>query len=115
MRPALVVAAVGEATTGLALLIAPTLMGRLLLGADPSGVGTSVAQVAGIALIGLGIACWPGPPICGMLVYSTGVMLLLGWFGLTATTAGILLWPAVILHAALSVALALAWRPKPGH
>jgi hypothetical protein len=62
MKGVLVFAAVSEAATGLALLIVPSLFGRLLLGEELTGIAISVARVAGIALIALGIACWPGPP-----------------------------------------------------
>ena len=62
----IVLAAVGEAVTGLALLIVPSLVGQLLFGAELNGVALAVARVAGIALIALGIACWPGPPLVGL-------------------------------------------------
>ena len=65
MRNALIFAAVGEGATGLALLIVPSLVGQLLLGEHLAGVAIPVARVAGIALIALGIACWPGPPLVG--------------------------------------------------
>ena len=48
---------------------ASSLVGQLLLGTEFSGVVVPVARVAAIALIGLGIACWPGPPLVGMLAY----------------------------------------------
>ena len=67
MKNALTFAAVAEAATGLALLIAPSLVVQLLLGEQLTGVAIPVARVAGIALIGLAIACWPGPPLVGML------------------------------------------------
>ena len=63
MKTAILLAAVGEATTGLALLIAPSPVGWLLLGEPLAGVAVPVALVAGIALIGLAIACWPGPAL----------------------------------------------------
>jgi len=63
MKKALVFAAVAEILTGLALAVTPSLVGWLLLGQELAGVATAVARVAGIALIGLGVACWPGPPI----------------------------------------------------
>jgi hypothetical protein len=78
MKNALTFAAVAEAATGLALLIAPSLVVQLLLGEQLTGVAIPVARVAGIALIGLGIACWPGPPLVGMLTYSALVTLYLG-------------------------------------
>ena len=70
MKKVLIFAAVAEAATGLALLIVPSLVGQLLLGEELNGVAIPVARVAGIALVALGIACWPGPPLVGMLTYS---------------------------------------------
>jgi hypothetical protein len=75
MKNALTFAAVAEAATGLALLIAPSLVVQLLLGEQLAGVAIPIARVAGMALIGLGIACWPGPPLVGMLTYSALVTL----------------------------------------
>ena len=104
MKWVLVLAAVGEAVTGAALLIVPSLVGRLLLGAELSGVALPVARVAGIALIGLAVACWPGPPRVGMLIYSGAVAVFLAYVGF-AGGGGVLLWPAVVLHAILTVLL----------
>lgn len=70
MKKVLVLAAIGEAATGLALLILPSLVVRLLFGAELTGVSIPVARVLGIALIGLGAACWPGPALLGMLTYG---------------------------------------------
>ena len=63
------------------MLIAPSLVGQLLLGEQLAGVAIPVARVAGIALIALGIACWPGPPLVGMLIYSAVVTLYLAYLG----------------------------------
>ncbi len=109
MKHVLIFAAIGEAIAGLALLAAPSLVGQLLLGVEPSGVAIPLARVAGIALAALAIACWPGPPIAGMLTYNAAVTLYLGYVGLGGDFAGILLWPAVALHAVLSVLLGRAW------
>jgi hypothetical protein len=106
MKHALVLVALAEAATGIALLLAPSLVGRLLLGEEVAGVANPVARVAGIALFGLGVACWPGPPQAGMLVYSTGVALYLAFLGVAGSFVGILLWPAVALHMLLSVLIA---------
>src|SRR5512137_1014142 len=105
MRKVLVLAAVAEAATGLALLIVPSLVGQLLLGEQLTGVAIPVARVAGIALIALGIACWPGPPLTGMLIYSAAVTLYLAYLGFAVAFSGVLLWPAVTLHAVLSILL----------
>ena len=109
MKKALIFAAVAETATGLALLIVPSLVGQLLLGTEFSGVAVPVARVAAIALIGLGIACWPGPPLVGMLAYSALVTLYLAYLGFADGLAGVFLWPAVALHAFLSILLGRAW------
>ena len=109
MKTALIFAAVGEAATGLALLIVPSLVGQLLLGEQLTGVAIPVARVAGIALIALGIACWPGPPLVGMLTYSTVVTLYLAYLGFAGGLTGVLLWPAVALHVVLTILLGRAW------
>ena len=105
MNKVLIFAAVGEAATGLALLIVPSLVGQLLLGAELTGIAVPVARVAGIALIALGVACWPGPPRVGMLIYSAAVTLYLTYVGLSDGLTGILLWPAVVLHMILTALL----------
>ncbi len=108
MRKALIFAAVAEAATGLALLIVPSLVGQLLLGEELTGIAVPIARVAGIALIGLGVACWPGPPLLGMLIYSAVVALYLAYLGFTGSFTGRLLWPAVVVHVILSVLLSRA-------
>ena len=105
MRRVLALAAVGEIATGLALLLVPSLVGQLLLGEQMTGVAIPVARVAGIALIGLGIACWPGTPLMGMLIYSAAVALYLAFVGFAGGAGGLLLWPAVVLHLVLAAFL----------
>ena len=93
----------------MALLILPSLVGRLLLGAELTGVAIPVARVLGIALIALGVACWPGPALLGMLTYGALVTLYLLYLGIRGEWVGPLLWPAVVLHAVLTLLLARAW------
>ena len=110
MKKVLGLAAVGEVATGLALLIIPSLVSRLLLGTELTGISIPVARVAGIALISLGIACGPGStPLLGMLTYSGLVTLYLAYVGIRSEWVGLLLWPAVLLHAVLTLLLARAW------
>ena len=106
MKNVLIFAAICEAATGLALLVVPSLVGQVLLGEQFTGVAAPVARVAGIALIGLAIACWPGPPPAGMLAYSALVALYLAYLGFAGEASGILLWPAVVLHLILTALLA---------
>ena len=105
MKNALTFAAIAEAATGLALLIVPSLVVQLLLREQLTGVAIPVARVAGIALVGLGIACWPGPPLVGMLTYSALVTLFLAYLGFAGGLTGVLLWPVVVLHFILTVLL----------
>jgi hypothetical protein len=106
----LALTAVLELATGLALLIVPSLVSWLLLGMELTGVSIPIARVTGIALFGLGVACWPNwRALCGMLTYSALVTLYLTYVGIRGEWVGILLWPAVVLHAVLTVLLAGLW------
>lgn len=78
---------------------------RLLLGEEMTGIAIPVARVAGIALIALGIACWPGPPIVGLLAYIGTATLYLAYLSIAGGSADIPLWPAVGLHAILTALL----------
>ena len=108
MKRVLIFAAVGEAATGVALLVIPSLVGQLLFGAALTGIAIPVARVAGIALIALGVACWPSTPLAGMLTYSAAVTLYLAYVGFAGGLTGVLLWPAVGVHVIVTVLLTRA-------
>jgi hypothetical protein len=108
MKKAMILSAVCEAATGMALLVVPSLVGRLLLGEELTGVAIPVARVLGFALIALGVAFWPGSPLIGMLTYSAAVTLYLAYLGFAGGFSGILLWPAVVFHAILTALLTWA-------
>ena len=110
MKNVLKFAAIGEAITGLALLIIPSLVSWLLLGTELTGISIPIARVTGIALLGLGIACWPNwTALCGMLTYGTLVTVYLTYLGIRGERVGPLLWPAVALHAVLTLLLGRVW------
>jgi hypothetical protein len=115
MKKVLILAAVVEVATGLALLVVPSFVSRLLLAEELSGVAIPIARVTGIALIGLGLSCWPGPPLIGMVTYSAAVALYLAYVGVVGGFTGIFLWPAVVLHAVLSVLLGSVWLTTEPH
>jgi hypothetical protein len=103
----LAIAAIAEAATGLALLVVPSLVGRLLLGAELTGVAIPVARVTGIALTALGVACWPGcTALCGMLTYNILATAFFACLGIRGHWVGLLLWPAAGLHGVIAVFLA---------
>jgi hypothetical protein len=92
------------------LLVVPSLVGKLLLGVEPTNVALPLARVLGIALIPLGIACWPGwAAACGMFTYSSLATAFLAYIGIRGVWVGPLLWPAFVLHAILTALLARAW------
>ena len=110
MKKVLTVAAVVEVATGMALLIVPSLVGRLLFGAEFTGVANPAARVTGIALLALGVGCWPGSTaLCGMLTYGALATLYLAYLGVIGEWVGPLLWPAVVLHGILTLLLARAY------
>jgi hypothetical protein len=56
MKTVLLLAALAEGATGAALLAVPSTVRRLLFGAEVAGAGEVTGRIAGIALIGLGVA-----------------------------------------------------------
>ena len=115
MKKLLILAAVSEGVTGLILFVYPTIVVSLLFGAEIKDSGVVMSRIAGISLVALGIACSPGilahRALYGMLAYSTFAMLYLAYIGVISTV-GILLWPAVAVHAGLSVLLVRTWRKE---
>jgi hypothetical protein len=93
------------------LIFVPTVVVRLLLGGEISGPGIPLGRVAGFALLSLAMACLPARDSAGnapyalraMLTYNLLVTLYLLCLGIRGDWVGPLLWPAVILHAALTL------------
>jgi Ca2+/Na+ antiporter len=117
-RKILAFAAVVEAGTGLVLMIDPAIVVALLLNEEASGVGIVLGRCFGIALLALGVACWPGrqriesslPALRAMLIYNVLIALFLAYLGTAGHLAGLLLWPGVALHAVVALLLVRAWR-----
>jgi hypothetical protein len=97
-----------EAGAGLGLLALPDVVVKLLLGADISGASVPLGRVAGVALLALGVASWlargqvASALTSAMLLYNCGVAAVLAMAGVSGMT-GVLLWPAVALHAVMAV------------
>jgi len=108
----LALAAAAEAGTGLLLLVSPSLVVSLLFGVEVGGIATVMSRLAGIALIGLGVACWPGnsavQQLYGMLTYGTLAMLYLICLGIRGAPIGLLLCPGVAAHVILVALLVVA-------
>ena len=120
LRKILAFAAVVEVGIGLVLLIDPAIVVTLLLGAEVSGVGTPLGRCFGIALLALGLACWPSrqraesssPALRAMLAYNLLIALYLAYLGTAGHLGGVLLWPGVVLHAVVALLLAWTWRAR---
>jgi hypothetical protein len=106
------VSAAIESATGVALILIPDVVARVLLGNELSGSGIAVARVAGFGLLALGLACWPGgndataQATRALFVYNLLAGVYLGYLRVAAGFAGFLLWPACILHVLLAFLLA---------
>src|SRR5450432_1034688 len=109
-----------EIATGLALMIRPALVVRLLAGNMETVEEMSLARFPGIALFALGIACWPNEQrsksgtaaFRGMLTYNLAVAVFLAYLFIVDRIGGVLLWPGVVLHAIVAFLLLWAWREE---
>jgi len=115
LRKILVFAAIVEIGTGLVLMADPVFVVAWLIGMPLTGAGVAAGRCFGIALLALGLACLPSRrqedarsrAVKAMSAYNALVALYLGYLGVVGHASGVLLWPAVVLHA--SVAMALVW------
>jgi hypothetical protein len=118
LRKVLGFAAIVEVTTGLLLILDPALVVALLLGVNAASLDVLLGRFLGIALLALGVAYLPvgrragygAWAIQGMLTYNVLVALFLAYVGIGGHFGGPLLWPAVVLHAAVTLILVWAWR-----
>jgi hypothetical protein len=119
----LIVTAASEAGTGLLLLVWPPVLLALLLGVDQASPETTCcARIAGAALLAIGVACWIGRSdtnssaqlglLIGVLIYDVSAAVILAYAGLFVNLAGMALWPAVVLHAALAGWCVLTSLPR---
>ena len=102
-----------EGATGVALLVVPSFVVKLLLGSPlDSAPAVVLGRVAGAALLALGIACWlaridiQSRAVRGlgaaMLFYNLAAVVLFIYAACYLKLQGVALWPAVILHAAMA-------------
>lgn len=107
-----------ETATGLVLMAIPAVVVRLLLGMEISGASNPLSRLAGLALLSLGVACWPQreptgntvPALRAMLIYNVLIALYLAYLGRVEHLGGVLLWSGVALHTLLALLLIWTWR-----
>jgi len=109
--PFFVATAVMEASAGLALLLAPTLVITLLLASPITAAAVAIGRWAGAALLSLGAACWWARAeadsaasralVVGMCVYNVAViaLVLAGSFGSPARPLLVVL---TLVHGAMA-------------
>ena len=113
VTPLMIVTALVETGTGLLLLVWPALVFVLLLGWRQAAPETLlIGRVGGAGVISIGVTSWlarhdtHAPAqlgvLAGLLTYNVLATLLLAFAGAGLKMAGVLLWPAVVYHAALS-------------
>lgn len=113
MKNLLTVSAVIECAAGAGALVLPSFAVEILLGTPlDAPVARLIARVAGAALIALGLMCWGARSEAGgrtargvalaMTFYNISVTGLLVYAGLGAVLSGLGLWPAVIIHVAMT-------------
>ena len=103
------VSAAVEAIAGIVLAVSPAFFVWLIFGASLPPIGQDIGRLAGFALIALAAACWPAAngaaAARGLLVYNVLATLLFLEIGVAREFVGVLLWPAVALHAVFSLLL----------
>jgi hypothetical protein len=110
-RTAMKLSAAMQATTGLSLMVFPGVGGRLLLGPGFADSAMAVARLTGIALLCLGLACWPSgdnasqPTVRALFSYNLLAALYLGYLRISEGFVGRLLLPAIAVHALLAFLL----------
>lgn len=100
-----------ELVAGVALIAVPVVAGRLLLGANLGSSGIALGRFAGVALLTIGLACWPqsdgatAQMTWSLFTYNLLVALYLSYLRFGAGFDGDLLLPAAALHGVLAVLL----------
>jgi len=124
MKLLLIITAVFEGTTGLALLVAPTIAVSILLGAElDSPTGLVVARIAGAALFALAIACWharngerygiAAGVVTAMLIYNVFAAMIVTYAGVGLGLQSPLIWPVVVVHYVLAASCgAVLWLQR---
>src|SRR3954452_20290105 len=102
-----------ELATGVALIVAPSIVVYLLLNAGLVGGGVALGRICGIGLFSLAIACRPlnqgnnTQAVRALFLYNLLAAFFLGYLRVEKELVGFLLLPAGLLHALM--ALLFAW------
>lgn len=105
-----------ELITGITLLLLPSVVVPLLFNAASSAAAEALMQLYGLALIGLGVACWQSPCALpakrGLLVYNSSAAVFLIILGSQELSGGAAVWAGALIHLVLG---ALIIRDQTSH
>jgi hypothetical protein len=111
-----------EILVGSIFLIALEIPCRLLFATAPDGLAVLLGHFAGVALLSLGISCLPSKlegsrrrALVGLFAFNIGATIFCAWVALATTFRGVLLWPVVILHAAIASAFLPQFLNRNSH
>jgi hypothetical protein len=118
------VTAVIELGAGLAFLCLPSTTAKLLVGLPlDTATALTVARICGAGLFSLGVACWLARGdsqshaarglVAAILLYDVAAVAILAFAGIGFGLHGVALWPAVVLHAVMTVWCVVCLRRRP--
>ncbi len=108
-----------EVVTGAGLVVAPSLLARLLFGSEMNASGDLVGRISGLVILCLALGCWPRAferdnrqELAPLLALSLLATIYLIYVGMGGVNVGVLLWPAAAAHLILAILLARAWMSR---
>jgi hypothetical protein len=121
----LLIIGVAEAATGAGFILVPASLSRLLLGLESiSSEAFFFAQIAGAALLCIGVGSWSSRTddrsvaqngqLIGLTIWNGLAAGVLAYAALGLKLSGILLWPAFVVHVVLALWCAADLRPISG-
>lgn len=114
MKHLFIATTVIELGAGVALMCCPSATVDLLLGSPlETSAAIALGRLAGAAVFALGVASWLAHDdtqsraarglVGAMVLYNLGAVVILAAAGARSQPVGVALWPAVVLHAAMTV------------
>ena len=108
-----------EVMTGTGLVVAPSLLARLLFGSEMSASGDLVGRISGLVMVCLALGCWPREgegedrrTLAPLIAVSLLATVYLIYVGMGGVNVGVLLWPAAATHLILAVLVVCAWMSR---
>ena len=96
-----------ELITGATLLLLPSVVMQQLFSSSATAAGGQLTRLYGLALIGLGVACWGSPCSTpgrrGLLIYNCSAAMLLLILACTDLSGGTAVWAGSVIHVVLGL------------